>query len=64
MPKEAALKRPKAKPTRMPPIAQPQPLGRGGRSLLRISAESIGEKVRALKVEMAIAKAIVSANCL
>ena len=45
-------------------MVQPQPLGFGGCSDLRIRADIIGEKVRALKVEMAIEKAIVRANCL
>ena len=38
------------------------PLGLGGFSVLRIKPAIIGEKVRALKVEMAMAKAIVRAN--
>ena len=62
MPNEAALKRPKARPTTTPATVQLQPSGRGGFSVLRISPAIIGEKVRALKVEMAMEKAIVSAN--
>ena len=46
----------------MPATVQVQPLGLGGFSVLRIKPAIIGEKVRALKVEMAMAKAIVRAN--
>jgi hypothetical protein len=46
----------------MPATVQVQPLGRGGFSDFRIRPAIIGEKVRALKVEMAIANAIVRAN--
>ena len=45
-------------------MIQARPRGSAGFSLGRIKPESIGEKLRALKAEMAMEKAIVSANCL